>query len=74
MRFAVNVEPKADKNVKGVAKKKGGKVPIDVMNVVRETMKANRVGNAPIIITSSETKLGRDDIWRYLRLAAEAKV
>ena len=70
----VVVLTKADKNVKGVAKKKGGKVPIDVMNVVRETMKANRVGNAPIIITSSETKLGRDDIWRYLRLAAEAKV
>lgn len=70
----VVVLTKADKNVKGVAKKKGGKVPIDVMNVVRETMKANRVGNSPIIITSSETKLGRDDIWRYLRLAAEAKV
>lgn len=70
----VVVLTKADKNVKGVAKKKGGKVPIDVMNVVRETMKANRVGNSPIIITSSETKLGRDEIWRYLRLAAEAKV
>lgn len=37
-------------------------------------MKANGVGNAPVLLTSSETKLGRDDLWRYLRLAAEAKV
>lgn len=68
----VVVLTKADKNVKGPSKKKTGKVSIDVLNSVRETMKANKVGNAPILVTSAETKLGRDDIWRYLRIAAEA--
>jgi len=68
----VVVLTKADKNVKGTSKKNPGKVSIDVMNTVRETMKECKVGNAPVIVTSSETKLGRDDIWRYLRLAAEA--
>jgi GTP-binding protein len=67
----VVVLTKADKNVKSTSKKNAGKVAIDV-NRVRETMRANKVGNAPIIVTSAETKLGRDDIWRYLRLAAEA--
>jgi GTP-binding protein len=66
----VVVLTKADKNVKGP--KKAGKVSIDVLNTVRETMRANKVGNAPVIVTSAETKQGRDDIWRYLRLAAEA--
>ena len=63
---------KADKNVKTASRKQQGKVSIDVMNSLRDTMKANKVGNAPVIVTSSETKLGRDDLWRYLRLAAEA--
>eukprot|EP00980_Cylindrotheca_fusiformis_P029625 scaffold23625_cov137-Cylindrotheca_fusiformis.AAC.10 len=68
----VVVLTKADKNEKGISKTKTGRVSIDVMNSVRETMRANKVGNAPVIVTSAETKLGRDDIWRYLRLAAEA--
>jgi ribosome biogenesis GTP-binding protein YsxC/EngB len=68
----VVVLTKADKNVKGASKKKTGKVSVDVMSGLRETMRANKVGNAPVIVTSAETKLGRDDIWRYLRLAAEA--
>ena len=34
-------------------------------------MQNNGIGNSPILLSSSETKLGRDDIWRYLRLAAE---
>ena len=72
----VVVLTKADKNVKGVNSKTKnvplGKVSQDVIQTVRETMKSNKVGNAPIILTSSTTKLGRDDIWRYLRLAAEA--
>ncbi|CAJ1954570.1 unnamed protein product [Cylindrotheca closterium] len=68
----VVVLTKADKNAKGPAKKKLGKVSIDVLNTLRETMRENKVGNAPIIVTSAETKLGRDDIWRYLRIAAEA--
>lgn len=68
----VVVLTKADKNVKSASKKNQGKVSNDVINDVRETMKSNKVGNAPIIVTSSETKLGRDDLWRYLKLAAEA--
>jgi GTP-binding protein len=67
----VVVLTKADKNVKGASKKRQGNVSMDVMNLLRETMRENKVGNAPVIVTSSETKLGRDDLWRYLRLAAE---
>ena len=63
---------KADKNVKGNLKKKPGKVSVDIIDSVREAMNENKVGNAPIIVTSAESKLGRDDIWRYLRLAVEA--
>jgi len=68
----VVVLTKADKNVKGASTKNAGRVSKDILASVRESMKANKVGNAPIILTSSETKLGRDDMWRYLRLAAEA--
>jgi GTP-binding protein EngB required for normal cell division len=68
----VVVLTKADKNVNKSSQKNPGKVSMDVMNRLRETMKANKVGNTPVIVTSAETKLGRDDIWRYLRLAAEA--
>ena len=68
----VVVMTKADKNVKGSLKTTLGKVSGDVRDKLREAMKANKVGNAPIILTSAETKLGRDDIWRYLRLAAES--
>jgi GTP-binding protein len=68
----VVVLTKADKNVKLASRKHPGKVSIDVMNSLRETMRASKVGNAPVIVTSAETKLGRDDLWRYLRLAAEA--
>lgn len=67
----VVVLTKADKNVKGASRKNAGKVPRDVLTKVRDTMKQNGVGNAPILLTSAETKLGRDDIWRYLRTAAE---
>lgn len=68
----VVVLTKADKNVKGSSKKNPGKVSKDVQNSLRETMKANGVGNVPVILTSAETNLGRDDMWRFLRLAAEA--
>ena len=68
----VIVLTKADKNVKSASRKQPGKVSIDVMNSLRETMRASKVGNSPVIVTSAETKLGRDDLWRYLRLAAEA--
>ena len=68
----VIVLTKADKNVKGSSAEKLGKVSLNVMKSVRRTMKESGVGNAPVILSSSETKLGRDDLWRYLRLAAEA--
>ena len=70
----VVVLTKADKNVKGPSTKNSGKVARGTLEIVRETMKANGVGNAPVLLTSAETKLGRDDLWRYLRLAAEAMV
>jgi ribosome biogenesis GTP-binding protein YsxC/EngB len=68
----VVVLTKADKNVKKASNRNQGKVSVEVMNSLRETMKASKVGNAPVILTSAETKLGRDDMWRYLRRAAEA--
>jgi GTP-binding protein len=67
----VVVLTKADKNVKGVTKKNEGKVSRDVMESLRKTMKKNTLGKVPVILTSAETKLGRDDLWRYLKLAAE---
>ncbi len=73
----VVVLTKADKNVKGNAAKNGsnkpGKVSIDVMNKLRDVMRENKVGKAPVLLTSSENKLGRDEVWRYLRKAAEGK-
>jgi len=73
----VIVLTKADKNVKGNSAKNGsdkpGKVSIDVMNKLREAMHDNNVGKAPVLLTSAENKLGRDEIWRYLRRAAEVK-
>jgi len=75
----VVVLTKADKNVKGGKNNhnnnhnKAGKVSKDVMNKLREVMHENNVGKAPVLLTSAENKLGRDDIWRYLRRAAEWK-
>merc|ERR1711935_8079 len=73
----VIVLTKADKNVKGNSAKNGsnkpGKVSIDVMNKLREAMRENNVGKAPVLLSSAENKLGRDDVWRYLRRAAEGK-
>ena len=63
---------KADKNVKSASSEKNpGKVSESVRNKLVETMKANQVGYAPIVVTSAETRLGRDEVWKYLRLAAE---
>ena len=61
---------KSDKNVKGTGKMPG-KVSSSVMDNLREAMRNANVRGAPVLLTSAETKLGRDDIWRYLRLAAE---
>lgn len=68
----VIVLTKADKNAKGNTKKNRGKVADQVMNDLRDIMRANGVGDAPVLVTSAESKLGRDSMWRYLRLAAEA--
>ena len=63
---------KADKNVKKAdSESNPGKVSDKVWEKLLETMKSNRVGNAPIVLTSAETRLGRDEVWKYLRLAAE---
>jgi GTP-binding protein EngB required for normal cell division len=68
----VIVLTKADKNVKGPNSTNTGKVTKDVLERVRKAAQLNNVGSAPILLTSAETKLGRDDIWRYMRNAAEA--
>ena len=63
---------KADKNVKNASSEKNpGKVNPGIREKLINTMKANRVGYAPIVLTSAETRLGRDEVWKYLRLAAE---
>ena len=62
----VVVLTKADKNDKTGKGKAGG----GVIGAVREKMRKCGVASSPIIVTSSESKLGRDDCWRYLRLAA----
>ncbi len=67
----VLVLTKADKNVKGPSLKYSGKVSEDVMNLVEDAMERNNVRYAPILLTSAETKLGRDEMWKYLKLAAE---
>ena len=53
------------------SEKNPGKVSNRVWEKLLETMKANRVGYAPIVLTSANTRLGRDEVWKYLRLAAE---
>ncbi|GAX23614.1 hypothetical protein FisN_12Hh186 [Fistulifera solaris] len=67
----VIVLTKADKNVKGAAATNTGKVSRDVMKKVQKTMEENGVAKAPVILSSAQTKLGRNEIWKYLRRAAE---
>jgi len=64
----VVVLTKADKNIKGAP----GKVSKEVQQTLRDAMNENGIGKRPVILSSSNTKLGRDDLWRYMRLAAEA--
>lgn len=68
----VVVLTKADKNVKAASQQNPGKVSNEILDGLRQTMRENGLSSAPVIQTSAETKLGRDDMWRYLRLAAEA--
>ncbi len=63
----VLVLTKADKNDKTGL----GKVPKGVMEQVREGMREAGVGGRPIIVTSKETKLGRDEVWRYIGQAVD---
>ena len=60
------------RNGSKMKKRTHGWVSSNVMTKVRDAMQENAVGNAPVLLTSSETKLGRDHLWRYIRLAAEA--
>jgi hypothetical protein len=52
------------------ADKQDNTVSAAVMAATVAALREAGVRNAPIVITSSETKLGRDAMWRYLRLAA----
>ncbi len=67
----VIVLTKADKNVKGPSPKNSGKVPETVLNLVKQAMQENNVKSAPVLLTSAETKLGRDEMWKYMKKAAE---
>ena len=66
----VVVLTKADKNVKSASTKNAGKVSKGVLENVRSALQNANLGDTPVLLTSSETKLGRDDIWRYMSLAA----
>jgi len=52
------------------ADKKKGRVSEEVKRNLKKTMEENGVGDAPVVTTSAESRLGRDDMWRYLKLAA----
>jgi len=62
---------KSDKNVKNAGSKNPGRVSKSVEERLRLSMQQNGVGYAPVVLTSSETRLGRDEVWKYLKLAAE---
>ena len=68
----VIVLTKADKNVKGANENFTGKVTSNVMDKLHQAMETNlgRGSEVPVILTSAETKLGRDEVWRYLCRAA----
>lgn len=67
----VIVLTKADKNVKGPSSTNTGKVSASVLESIEVAMKMNNLEKTPVVLTSAETKLGRDELWKYMRLAAE---
>eukprot|EP00934_Nitzschia_sp_Nitz4_P004213 Nitzschia sp. Nitz4//scaffold70_size99833//67444//69394//NITZ4_004602-RA/size99833-snap-gene-0.135-mRNA-1//1//CDS//3329557156//4203//frame0 len=68
----VIVLTKADKNVNKVSKvEHSGAIKGDIMTKLKDQMKENGVAKAWILITSARTRLGRLDLWRYLRHAAQ---
>lgn len=68
----VVVLTKTDKNGKNKDGNNRGHVKPTIMNKLKDTMDRSKVGHAPVLLTSAETKLGRDDVWRYLKLAAQS--
>jgi GTP-binding protein EngB required for normal cell division len=70
----VIVLTKADKNIKGPNSTNAGKLSKDVLEKVKKAIQNNNVAGTPVVLTSAETKLGCDDIWRYLRTAASKEV
>ena len=66
----VIVLTKADKNSKGAPGNYSGKVSHDVMNKLRQVMGETLQHDVPVVLTSAESKLGRDKMWSYLRRAA----
>eukprot|EP00522_Entomoneis_paludosa_P015033 CAMPEP_0172456436 /NCGR_PEP_ID=MMETSP1065-20121228/15569_1 /TAXON_ID=265537 /ORGANISM="Amphiprora paludosa, Strain CCMP125" /LENGTH=602 /DNA_ID=CAMNT_0013209441 /DNA_START=154 /DNA_END=1959 /DNA_ORIENTATION=+ len=61
----VIVLTKADKNVKGATNNFTGKVTNQVMDKLRKSMSENLsdADNVPVVLTSAESKLGRDEMW-----------
>ena len=66
----VIVLTKADKNVKGTRENYAGKVSSQVMEKLCRAMNENLRQDVPVVLTSAESKLGRDEMWSYLRRAA----
>lgn len=61
VRYVI-VLTKADKN--------DNTVSASVIGATHTALRAAGLHDIPVVITSSQTKLGRHDMWRYLRLAA----
>jgi hypothetical protein len=63
----VIVLTKADKRKEGAAKLRSN------LNMVRQRLEANGCdpNKTPVLLTSSVNRLGRDHMWRFLRLAAD---
>ena len=70
----VIVLTKVDKNKKEM--KKGIFLSRDVMENVHEGIERiwGRDNNIPIVLSSSESKLGRDFLWKYIRFAADCNM
>ena len=66
----VIVLTKADKNSKGAPENYSGKVSNDVMSKLRQVMGETLQHDVPVVLTSAESKFGRDKMWSYLRRAA----
>jgi GTP-binding protein len=75
----VIVLTKADKTLKGSMLAISATDPVSsvsrkILDQVRSTMKSQGIENAPVVLTSAESKLGRDALWSYMRLAADGSM